>query len=204
MGKQTKLSAELRDQILHEAIALFCEKGYDATNIQDIADRLGTTRTPVYYYYSNKQQLYMEAVKSYLSQKQTNYSLIACENRDFWDWVQAHLEIACRTLPESVFFNVLSRKEFEPLHELNTEVCDHIQEMKFKRVNKAIRQGELPADTDATLFVNELYVLAYGLIRICTEPMHAMTEEGSRALIALLLQQLRSTYQVPPADKQAD
>lgn len=194
MGKRVKLEMSLRDRILHEAISLFCEKGYDAANLQEIADRIGTTRTPVYYYYNSKQQLYMEAVKYYLSEKQARYSRIACENRDFWSWVQAHLEIACQTLPETTFFNVFDRKEFEGLAEWNEEVCDHIREMKFKRVRKAIQQGELPKDTDETLFVNSLYVMAYGLIRICTEPMHAMGAAETQALIETLLKQMRAVY----------
>ncbi|MGH9099492.1 MAG: TetR/AcrR family transcriptional regulator, partial [Acidimicrobiales bacterium] len=38
-----------RDRILDTALLLFTEKGFDATSLQEIADRLGFTKAAIYY-----------------------------------------------------------------------------------------------------------------------------------------------------------
>jgi AcrR family transcriptional regulator len=47
----------LRSSILEAASNLFIEKGLAGTKIQDIAEALGITRTNVYYYYKNKEDI---------------------------------------------------------------------------------------------------------------------------------------------------
>lgn len=46
-----------RELIVQTAAALFQEKGYAATTVQDIADRLGCTKAALYYYVKGKEQL---------------------------------------------------------------------------------------------------------------------------------------------------
>jgi AcrR family transcriptional regulator len=54
----TKIKNEaLRSSILEAASNLFIEKGLAGTKIQDIAEALGITRTNVYYYYKNKEDI---------------------------------------------------------------------------------------------------------------------------------------------------
>lgn len=46
-----------RDQIIDAAAALFTEKGYEATSLDDIAAALGTARSALYYHVSGKAEL---------------------------------------------------------------------------------------------------------------------------------------------------
>jgi len=39
------------------ALALFAERGYEATSLQDIADEMGLTKPAVYYHYRGKQEI---------------------------------------------------------------------------------------------------------------------------------------------------
>ncbi len=56
--KAQELQAQLkRDAVLAEAAALFNEKGYHSTSLTEIADRLGFTKTAIYYYVKNKNDL---------------------------------------------------------------------------------------------------------------------------------------------------
>jgi AcrR family transcriptional regulator len=45
--------------ILEGAERLFVEKGYDATSIQDIAERADFSRTSIYQYFANKEEIYL-------------------------------------------------------------------------------------------------------------------------------------------------
>jgi AcrR family transcriptional regulator len=45
------------DQIYYVAARIFCEKGYDATSMSDIADAVGITKAGIYHYVKSKQDL---------------------------------------------------------------------------------------------------------------------------------------------------
>ncbi|MGH9834916.1 MAG: TetR/AcrR family transcriptional regulator [Blastocatellia bacterium] len=45
------------DQIYYVAAKIFCEKGYDATSMSDIADAVGITKAGIYHYVASKQDL---------------------------------------------------------------------------------------------------------------------------------------------------
>ena len=50
---------------LDEAMELFWERGYHATSIQDLVDRLGVNRQSLYDTYGGKDQLYLAALERY-------------------------------------------------------------------------------------------------------------------------------------------
>lgn len=56
--KAQEVQAQLKkDAVLAEAAALFNQKGYYATSLTEVADRLGFTKTALYYYVKNKNDL---------------------------------------------------------------------------------------------------------------------------------------------------
>lgn len=46
-----------RDQILDRAVALFNEKGYDATSVADLAERLAVSKSALYHHFDSREQL---------------------------------------------------------------------------------------------------------------------------------------------------
>jgi len=46
-----------REQIRAAALDLFAERGYDATSLREIADRLGVTKAAVYYHFRTKEEI---------------------------------------------------------------------------------------------------------------------------------------------------
>ncbi len=61
-------NAAQRQAILEEACLLFISKGFGGTNMQDIADAAGLTRTAVYHYFSSKEAM-LEALTEDVTQK---------------------------------------------------------------------------------------------------------------------------------------
>ena len=49
-----------RNEILVAASSAFTEKGFTATSIDDIADRLGATKGRIYHYYRSKADLFLD------------------------------------------------------------------------------------------------------------------------------------------------
>lgn len=59
----TQAASSKRDEILAVAAELFAERGFEATTIQDIADRVGMLKGSLYYHIKSKEQLLVEIVQ---------------------------------------------------------------------------------------------------------------------------------------------
>jgi AcrR family transcriptional regulator len=46
-----------RDAVLRTAAAMFCERGYVSTQMDDVARQLGVTKPTIYYYFKNKEDV---------------------------------------------------------------------------------------------------------------------------------------------------
>ena len=57
MPKRKTKGSVLPESILQAATRLFIERGFDGTSMYEIADALGVTRTAIYYYYKNKEEI---------------------------------------------------------------------------------------------------------------------------------------------------
>lgn len=53
----------VRDRLLNVALQLFAEKGYEATSVRKIALAAEVTKPTLYYYFKNKEGLYLETVE---------------------------------------------------------------------------------------------------------------------------------------------
>lgn len=57
---------DVRSRILAEATHLFAHRGYGSTSVREVVSRAGVTKPTLYYYFENKEALYIEAVKTQL------------------------------------------------------------------------------------------------------------------------------------------
>ncbi len=62
---------EVRSRILQEAIALFGERGYEATGMREIAGAAGTSIGNCYFYFANKEALLLAAVDTIIAEIST-------------------------------------------------------------------------------------------------------------------------------------
>lgn len=58
------LKDELRHKILLESERLFLERGYDRTSLQMIADKVNISKSNLYHYFRNKEELFYELTDS--------------------------------------------------------------------------------------------------------------------------------------------
>jgi len=54
-----------KELVINQAIAVFHEKGYNATSMQDLVDATGLNRSSIYNSFGNKLSLYLLCLKSY-------------------------------------------------------------------------------------------------------------------------------------------
>jgi AcrR family transcriptional regulator len=55
-----------REELVKVAAEVFQEKGYQASTLNDVAERMGTDRASLYYYVGSKQELFEEVVQDVL------------------------------------------------------------------------------------------------------------------------------------------
>jgi TetR/AcrR family transcriptional regulator len=75
-SEKVKTDAEsgARERLLTAALNLFNEKGYSATSVREIVEAAGVTKPVLYYYFGNKEGIYVELMDSSYS---TFESLVA-------------------------------------------------------------------------------------------------------------------------------
>ncbi|KIL39002.1 TetR family transcriptional regulator [Gordoniibacillus kamchatkensis] len=54
-----------REHVLHKAMLVFWEKGYEATSIPDLLNAMGLSRSSLYETFTDKETLYVEALQHY-------------------------------------------------------------------------------------------------------------------------------------------
>ncbi|RJQ87346.1 MAG: TetR/AcrR family transcriptional regulator [Desulfobacteraceae bacterium] len=61
MPKETlfKIAAEKREHLLREAALLFAERGFNQTDVAELAGRAGVAKGSIYNYFENKEDLYL-------------------------------------------------------------------------------------------------------------------------------------------------
>lgn len=62
-GRQSKAADGLRERIIHAATRLFAERGYNATSMREIVGACGCTKPALYYYFKNKDALFVELLR---------------------------------------------------------------------------------------------------------------------------------------------
>lgn len=75
-----KKQAYVQDEILASAACLFAEKGFRAITINDIAASLGYTKSVVYYYFKNKNEILWQIFNRMHEQYQQTLVQIMSEN----------------------------------------------------------------------------------------------------------------------------
>jgi AcrR family transcriptional regulator len=120
-GEQT------REEILDLALELFTERGYERTSLRDIAERLGTTKAALYYYFQRKEDMLVEL---HLRLHEVGWEIL--------DRVEAVPEgperaAAWPGLLDHLVDQVLANRELILLHQRNTTALEHLEHSERNR-----------------------------------------------------------------------
>jgi AcrR family transcriptional regulator len=82
-----------RNAVLQTAAQLFNERGFHATSLDDIAERLNVSKPTLYYYVESKDQILLECVKTALDLMQTGIDEVRAAGGSAIDQLKACMRI---------------------------------------------------------------------------------------------------------------
>lgn len=91
-----------RDLLLAAALKLFTDKGYASTTVREIVAKAGVTKPVLYYYFQNKEGIYLEILRDPFRQFQAILDNVPSENLS----AATRLEILCEKSYDIVLRNI--------------------------------------------------------------------------------------------------
>lgn len=144
------------EQVLDKAMALFWERGFEGTSMNDLACATGMAKPGLYATFGDKEELYSRAIKRYFEQSEPVFDEIFNTPGPVRDFLRRYLETIAASLnkkdcPSGCFMvNSIIDCASQPssLESLGREFHEKRQGALLKRVREAQQQGELPANAD--------------------------------------------------------
>jgi AcrR family transcriptional regulator len=151
-GMRIKLEA-----ILHEADLLFSRKGYNSTSLDDIASRLRITKTALYHYVDNKNELLYLCYQRSVELTEQCYAKADAQGKTGLEKVLAYLRVDASTgvMSMTPLTEIEAIRDPKARHTLNhrTAAC----EARFRDfISQGIRDGSI---RDCDPHLTSLFIL---------------------------------------------
>lgn len=195
--KKCKADVEkLKNDILEVSLDIFLTKNYSETNIKDITDRLGTTRTPVYYHFRNKYEIYAQVVENYLQEKAETFRSILLADEDFFVKIGRDLRVCTQqAVSENIIFSeITTNPELENILQMRKNTFETIYGYKLHAVEAAKKSGQLRADVDSQEVVEHMYLLHFGLMEMSQCNYFIFESERIDRLVEKQIATIRTLY----------
>lgn len=142
-------------ELLEAAAEVFFEKGYDATSLQEIADRIGILKGSIYYYINTKGDLLAHLLREANETGIRNVEPIARREGDpierLKDMIRMHVRYVCSDRARTAVF-LHERKRLSPEQRKEVFGDEHAYRRLFQDVIKeAQTAGLIRKDLDSKL-----------------------------------------------------
>lgn len=158
------------DEALERAVLVFWAQGYEGASLDDLTSAMGITRTSMYRAFGNKEDLFRKALERY-TEGPASYVAQALGQSTARDVATTFLDGAVRstTRPDcpagclgvqgSLAAGESGRPARDTLAAWREEGTTHLR----NRFQRAIDEGDLPADADPGLLARYLMTVANGI-----------------------------------------
>jgi AcrR family transcriptional regulator len=158
---------EQKRKILQAAFKVFSDEGFEAAKMEDIARLAGISRSPLYYYYNNKYQLFIEMYENYCDTYTANCIHYLAQSCDFFQ----NIENFFRFL-RAEFYNGVGKisadvlsdiQGLEEANECNKKVRRTVFNYLVEQIKDAIKDGTLNSNADPVLIADIIHLIGEGL-----------------------------------------
>ncbi|MGM0969634.1 MAG: TetR/AcrR family transcriptional regulator [Bacillota bacterium] len=184
-----------KEKALDEAMVLFWEKGYRATTLSDLTEKMGIQRPSLYSAFGDKEELFEAALRKYTKQHaahirtklQNNLSVKKAFHALFADLVEEEY----RDGPSKGCFCINTIVELAP-HEEKFEILTREHQMYLsvifeERIVQGIRSGELKRSLNAKALAQTLVVSFIGLtVLMKSRPERLFVDHSVATILSIL------------------
>lgn len=190
-----------KEQILNAAAKLFIEKGFGGASMQEIAEALGVTRTAVYYYFKNKDEILTALVEEVTLRAKRLSSRVASEaDADPRERLRALVhQHAMLILTHHNEFRIIDRTE-QQLPDRAYRANEDAKRAVLNNFTAAIEAGV----QTGVFRVVDAKVAAFTMIGMCSWPAFWYKPDGAKsaAEIADTIAELAVQSVIRPAKRQ--
>ncbi|WP_305788395.1 TetR/AcrR family transcriptional regulator [Symbioplanes lichenis] len=155
------------DEALEKAMRVFWQNGYEGASLPDLLTAMGISRTSMYATFGNKEELFRKALARY-ADGPASYGAEAVVEPTAREVATVFLHGAVRsaTLPGyptgclSLRASLIGGEDGQIIRGLLADWRDETSTMLRKRFQRAVDEGDLPAETDPALLAR--YVMTVG------------------------------------------
>lgn len=184
------------DDILDAAEQVFCERGFDAATMDDVALRARVSRALVYVYFRDKRALHLAICQRALAQLRTLFQEAVARHTGGRDQLlaigHAYMDFA-RTYPG--YFQALSRFEAteagitdgdDVAHADTMAVGRSVHEVTVEAIVQGMRDGSLRADIENPMQIAmTMWGFTHGVLQIA-QHKGSVIEDGGVAIDAFM------------------
>lgn len=136
--------ADTRQQILDVAADLFIEKGYDATSLREISEKIGVTKAALYYHFANKQDILRALAEPAMAATHSVLKMLPEGTVDIHQWAEI-VSALCDWLLENRKTLLLFERNHGVMHELAHD-SEHFEmhELLHERVDAIFSNDAVP------------------------------------------------------------
>jgi AcrR family transcriptional regulator len=121
----------LRDQILATAKNLFIQHGYYGLSMREISDALGVSKAALYYYFKDKEQLFLAILTTYLDENETVLDHILAQPVTSQAQIRLFVEHVLTQPAEQRAIIRLASQEISHLEAASRQAFDELYRQKF-------------------------------------------------------------------------
>lgn len=153
-----------RNEILATSASLFKERGHQGVNLGDIASALGTDRASLYYYFSSRDELFREIVRSSIEVNVSQAEFVAQSQGSAPEKIRALLTSLMKSYEENYpFLYVFIQEDLNRITD-DSSWSDEVKELSHRYDEAVVGIIQQGIDEGTLAPVAPARIIAFGLI----------------------------------------
>jgi len=206
MGNQkikTIPKRKTREEILELSASLFARHGYEGVSMRDVAAAVGLTQAALYYHFSDKDQLYLDAVAYEFGKRKAALKDMLAGNGTPWERLEHFVAGLARMMAtDKDFLRLVQWVHLDTDEARQSTLAEHVFRDMFVAVHDLA--SELDSHQDAHLLAISLFGLVFfhfqtGAIRKFM-PGHRPHQDNPEVLARHVCELLRRSLAAPDGE----
>ena len=172
MESGSKLDPEREEAILGATLELLAETGYEALRLDAVASRAKASKATLYRHWPGKAELVVDAVRCYEQADVADEVDTGSLRGDVLATVTAMRDMMSGEMGQLIAGLVAPlQKDPELARVVRASMLEDKQQITRRMLDRAVARGELPADTDPTIFPEVAPAIVFMQIFLNAEPV---------------------------------